>query len=177
MAPKRFASGRERRPERLDSCTQWDSRTPLTNYDSRLDTWQHIHEVRGRLAQCIKALMDRQHNHDLSKLTSPEREVSDVLNVKLAGLTYGTEEYWACQAEFQAVLDQHARSHRHHPECSGGITGMNLIDLVEMLCDWKAAAAQRGNDIRRSIELNQARFGYSDELKQILLNTLEVIEG
>jgi predicted NAD-dependent protein-ADP-ribosyltransferase YbiA (DUF1768 family) len=30
--------------------------------------------------------------------------------------------------------------------------------------------------LRLSIEQNQARFGYSDELKQILLNTAEWIE-
>lgn len=67
----------------------------------------------------------------------------------------------------------------HHPEFyENGICGMNLLDLVEMLCDWKAATLRHNDgDIRRSIEINQKRFGYSDELKQILLNTLQFIEG
>ena len=55
---------------------------------------------------------------------------------------------------------------------------MNLVQLIEMLCDWKAATMRHNDgDIRRSIEINQKRFGYSDELKVILLNTLAVIEG
>lgn len=63
----------------------------------------------------------------------------------------------------------------HFPQ--GGIKGMGLHQLIEMLCDWKAATL-RHNDgcIRRSIEQNQKRFGYSDELKQILLNTLPLID-
>ena len=57
------------------------------------------------------------------------------------------------------------------------IRGMNLVQLVEMLCDWKAATMRhKDGDIRRSIEINQGRFGYSDEIKQILLNTLPILE-
>ena len=53
------------------------------------------------------------------------------------------------------------------------ISQMNLVDLCEMFCDWIAAGEQHedGGDIFKSIEINQKRFGYSDELKQILLNT------
>lgn len=149
----------------------------MSSYDSRLDTWQHIHEVRGRLALCIKELLDRQQQHDRTKLESPEREASDWLNPRLAGLAYGSPEYNACLAEMGPVLERHVRSNRHHPEALGGIAGMNLIDLVEMLCDWKAASLRHADgDVRRSIEINQGRFGFSDELKQILLNTLAVID-
>jgi hypothetical protein len=59
-----------------------------------------------------------------------------------------------------------------------GISGMTLLDLTEMLCDWKAATLRHNDgDIRKSIEINQKRFGYSDELKRILLNTLREIEA
>lgn len=59
-----------------------------------------------------------------------------------------------------------------------GLNGMSLIDLIEMLCDW-FAATQRHNDgnILRSIELNQKRFNYSDELKQIFINTVGIFNG
>ena len=50
--------------------------------------------------------------------------------------------------------------------------------LLEMLCDWIAATKRHNNgDIRKSIEINQKRFGYSDELKQILFNTLPLLES
>ena len=70
---------------------------------------------------------------------------------------------------------------RHHPEHFGedGIRGMNLPDVVEMLCDWKAASertkdgATCGRPSRRS---TRSGSGYGDELRDVLLNTLEVLE-
>lgn len=63
-------------------------------------------------------------------------------------------------------------------ETDEGLRGMSLLDVLEMLCDWKAATARHDDgDIRKSIEINQRRFCYSDELKQILLNTLPLIES
>jgi len=54
-----------------------------------------------------------------------------------------------------------------------GIRGMTLLDVVEMLCDWKAATQRHADgDILKSVEINQKRFGYSDELKAILRNTI-----
>jgi hypothetical protein len=51
---------------------------------------------------------------------------------------------------------------------------MNLIDLVEMLCDWYAASKRHNDgDIMKSIEINQKRFGFSDDLRQILENTVK----
>jgi len=53
---------------------------------------------------------------------------------------------------------------------------MSLIDIVEMICDW-IAAVERHDDgnIFKSIEINQKRFGYSDDLKNILINTAKEI--
>ena len=58
------------------------------------------------------------------------------------------------------------------------ISQMSLVDLVEMFCDWIAAGEQHedGGDIIRSIEINQERFGYTDELKRILINTANYIK-
>lgn len=53
-----------------------------------------------------------------------------------------------------------------------GIGGMSLLDLIEMLVDWKAASERHADgDFLASIEYNQGRFGYTDEMKAILLNT------
>ena len=54
---------------------------------------------------------------------------------------------------------------------------MNLIDLIEMLCDWKSASLRHNDgDVLKSIKINQKRFGYSDELKTILLNTIDYLD-
>lgn len=58
------------------------------------------------------------------------------------------------------------------------LRGMNLIDLIEMLCDWKAAGERHADgDIARSISHNQKRFHYSDELRQIMENTANLFSA
>jgi hypothetical protein len=64
-----------------------------------------------------------------------------------------------------------------HFQFRPSLDGMSLTQIVEMLCDWLAACKRHDDgDIRVSIEKNQKRFGYSDELKQIFLNTLPLLE-
>ena len=47
-----------------------------------------------------------------------------------------------------------------------------------MICDWKASSERHENgDIYKSIEINQKRFGYSDDLKSILKNTVDFLMG
>lgn len=72
------------------------------------------------------------------------------------------------------ALEHHYKNNRHHPEhFKNGIEGMTLVDLCEMISDWKAATLRHDDgDILKSIEMNQQRFGYTDELKQILINTV-----
>ena len=45
--------------------------------------------------------------------------------------------------------------------------------MQEMLADWNASTKRMkgGGDLRQSIEINQGRFGYSGDVKAILLNT------
>ena len=53
------------------------------------------------------------------------------------------------------------------------ISQMTLVDLIEMLCDWKAAVERHDDgDIHKSIEINKERYGISDQLSQILENTI-----
>ena len=144
------------------------------NYDSTPETMKHIHLVQNYLAQSVKLLTERAMLHDQSKLSEPEKSIFDVYTLKLRDVTYGSDEYKQYLKEMQVALDHHYRKNPHHPEFwSDGIRCMSLLDILEMLCDWKAATMRHADgDIRKSIEINQSRFGYSDELKSILLNTI-----
>lgn len=144
-------------------------------YDSRLDTYEHIAEVRGRLLNVAVMLMRRAHAHDVSKLASPEVEVFDRVTPKLRGLTYGSGEYKASLAEMGEGLAHHYRVNDHHPEhFANGIEDMNLVQLLEMLADWKAATLRHADgDLDRSIEQNAKRFRYGDEIERLLRNTAE----
>ena len=57
-----------------------------------------------------------------------------------------------------------------------GMKDMNLIDLLEMICDWKASSERHADgDVYKSIEINQKRFGYSDDVKALLKNTVDFL--
>jgi hypothetical protein len=49
---------------------------------------------------------------------------------------------------------------------------MNLLDVTEMLADWKAATESRPEgSLSTSITVNAKRFGYGPEMTQLLMNT------
>lgn len=147
--------------------------------DQRFKTFRHIETVRNFLNTVIKELLHRQENHDQSKFELEERERFDVYTPKLREITFGSEEYFQCLKEIKPALDHHYSKNRHHPEYfDNGILGMNLIDLIEMVVDWKSSTMRHNDgDVYNSIEINQKRFGYSDELKQIFINTAKWIDS
>ena len=142
-------------------------------YDSRPDTLEHIACVQRYVREVITELLVRADEHDASKLRSPEVEVFDRVTPMLRGLTYGSDEYKRALADMGPGLAHHYAANDHHPEhFPGGIADMNLVQIVEMLCDWKAATLRHDDgDLARSIEQNAARFGYGDEITGLLLNT------
>lgn len=152
--------------------------TPLVEskpppYDSRPDTYKHIQTVQGFVQLAIRNLLERSHVHDQSKLVDPELEVFNVFTPKLANSTYGSDEYKSFLAAMKPGLDHHYAANSHHPEhYADGIKGMSLLDVLEMLCDWKAATMRhKDGSLAKSIEINQGRFEYSDDVKAMLKNT------
>lgn len=141
------------------------------------DTFRHIERVRNLLNACVVELMRRGELHDQTKLESPEVEAFTIYTPKLATCTYGSDEYNGYLSAIKPALDHHYAHNRHHPEHhNDGVNDMTLIDLVEMLCDWKAAS-ERHNDgsISRSIEVNTGRFGLSAQLAKVLQNTADAM--
>jgi hypothetical protein len=143
---------------------------------ARYKTLRHMETVRNYLNAVITELLHRGERHDQTKLESPEVEAYDVITEGLRGLTYGSEEYRDILKAHKPAIDHHYHFNRHHPEffMDDSYRGMTLIDLLEMICDWKASTLRHGDgDIYKSIEINQQRFGYSYELARILRNTVD----
>lgn len=144
-----------------------------TNYH----TFRHIERVRNLINRCIAVLMKRGEAHDQSKLEPPEVELFTEYTPKLASCTYGSPEYNEFRVALAPALEHHYANNRHHPEHhKNGIDDMNLVDLLEMICDWKAAS-ERHNDgnLRKSIEVNADRFGMSPQLVRIFENTVDIL--
>ena len=141
--------------------------------DSRPSTWAHINEVQRRLMQVVVRLQERLLVHDASKLQSPEVEAFDAQEGALAATTYGSDEYRSQLHELGPALEHHYSVNDHHPDhFAGGIAEMDLIQLTEMLADWKAATMRHNDgDLMRSIVQNRDRFKYGPEIQQVLINT------
>lgn len=147
-------------------------------YDSKEETTKHIDTVQRFMAVMVGGLLSRAIGHDESKLTGAEKECFDMITPGLKGLTYGSDEYRAVLKEMTPAIKLHYESNRHHPEHFGaeGINGMTLVDLVEMLCDWKAATLRHADgDMGASLEHNAGRFGIDPQLARILLNTVKAL--
>jgi hypothetical protein len=142
--------------------------------ESKAETLKHIRRVQALLADVSRRLIERAIRHDESKLCEPEASVFADYTAKLKGVTYGSEEYKLFLSAMKPALDHHYAYNRHHPEhWSGGIKDMSLLDLIEMIVDWKAATERHADgNISRSIEINKSRFGYGDDLASIFRRTV-----
>lgn len=147
----------------------------VDKFETMCDTYKHKQNVSKFISFILHDLVIRSLYHDDSKLQEPEVDIFTEYTPKLAGSTYGSKEYNSFLKEMQVALDHHYENNRHHPEYfPNGIKDMTLVDLIEMLCDWKAATIRHNDgDINKSLEINQKRFSYSDELKQIFKNTVK----
>lgn len=82
---------------------------------------------------------------------------------------------WTDDGDPKDVHDA-AWSHEVEETTFGGIAGMNILQLTEMLCDWIAATRRHKNgDIHDSIRKNRGRFGYDDEIERLLHNSVEAL--
>ena len=142
--------------------------------NATLETHKHISQVREHINQVIKDLLERAHVHDASKLESPELEIFGEHTEELSKVEYGSDEYNELLEKVKPAIEHHYSKNRHHPEhWPSGINDMTLMDIVEMLCDWKAATQRNKNgNIRKSIEINAERYKINTQLRKILENTV-----
>jgi hypothetical protein len=106
------------------------------NYDSSADTLYHIKRVNSLLLEMCTLFINRAQNHDNSKLVNPEKELFDKYTPLLKELKYGTPEYAESLELLKPALEHHYYVNSHHPEhYQNGIDDMNLVDLIEMICD------------------------------------------
>lgn len=126
-------------------------------------------------------IMDRAYRHDESKLHEPEKERFDYVGTHqhLSKHTYGSDEYKKSLEYLGPALDHHYQENDHHPQhFPNGISGMNLMQLVEMWLDWLAACKRNKNgNIYQSLEVNKDRFKISDQLYNVLLNQADEVES
>ena len=143
-------------------------------YDSTIDANAHIKKIQFIFDNIvIPELVNRSKLHDQSKLSSPEKETYDKYIPLLQKVKYGTPEYNQIKDEMaETGVGHHYKVNRHHPEhFENGIKDMTLIDIMEMFFDWYAASLRSDTGFEKGIQMNVDRYGISDELSLILINT------
>lgn len=144
-------------------------------YDSFADTRRHRLRVEQLLGK-VRYLLDiRAVYHDASKLQPAEKPYFDALGESLKGVKYGSRQYRAALERLRPALVHHYANNPHHPESrKGGIGEMTLIDLLEMLADWRAAAERHGRkdcNLAHSLRINRKRFTIPDPIYRQLVST------
>ena len=142
-------------------------------FSGRTATKRHIKRVQEIIGTKASILLRRGYEHDSSELEDPEVSLFDEMTPKLAESTYGSPEYTELLTALKPALDHHYAVNSHHPEQhTNGISGMTLMDIVEMFCDWKAASERHINgNFERSIKINTTRFNMDKQLVDIFENT------
>lgn len=136
-----------------------DTRTAV-KHDSLFETIKHIHRVQELLLTVQAELIKRAIRHDYTKLLPPEKPVFDIHTPNLKSSTYGQRDYSSFLKTLAPALKHHYACHRHHPEYHrDGVADMTLIDLIEMICDWKAASERHDNgSLAASLLVGRKRF-------------------
>lgn len=134
--------------------------------------------IASALGQIGAELQRRAHEHDLSKLQADELAGFSRINKAARVNKFGSPEYAEGMKRERDTIDLHFSRNRHHPErpklmgeaaekkrglpddftyfTAHDAAAMTFVDVIEMVCDWWAAARGYG-DTRpwaESVELN-----------------------
>lgn len=138
-----------------------------------LEIHTHIAGVSKRVLNVCAALMDRAVTHDASKYSEKELDAHLAKIIDANGITYGTDAYYKINKKYEALRAEHFANNRHHPEHHpNGIDDMDLVDVIEMLCDWLMASENTGTAVERSLAINEQRYNISPQVMQLLRNTI-----
>lgn len=138
----------------------------------------HRYYVNFFLSKIVQEIFLRAHLHDVSKYSDNEFP-------GFKGAIYYVRGPWGrenipniVKEKLRSSIEEHHKVNDHHPEFHpAGMEDMDLIQLLEMAVDWRAAMIRHGNhDIDENIQIGKERFGYPDFFAKILANTLKKIQ-
>lgn len=136
--------------------------------------YHHKFIVLRFLNTIIQDLIKRGEEHDNSKFTEDEFPELVAAIDELRQFPYGSPEYEKVRKKWWRGFEKHYKKNRHHPEhFECGIEGMTLVDLIELLVDWKAATLRSTHptNITNSIKIGTEKYNIPPVLVKILENT------
>lgn len=139
-----------------------DTRTAtkdVTFEEFRKANAQHILDVMNTMTMLSSALRERAYKHDFTKVIKEEKFYKDFKDTLENGINFVEGEWY----------QEHITKERHHltSKCPKDV---NLIDVIEMICDCVCAGLARSGEVRE-LEI-------TDEiLKMATQNTIELIKN
>jgi hypothetical protein len=123
---------------------------------------RHRDFVRKNTQTLVNKLQERALLHDISKLQDKEFDGFVELDVERENWELGSKEYENISKTNKAIALHHSRN-AHHPEYHKELEDMSLLDLVEMVIDWKSAAETYSNDSQKSLEYGLSKHKWSEK--------------
>lgn len=123
---------------------------------------------------CFK-LIWRAIKHDYSRYNWVELKYNIDNLDKIRYSKYSSYEWKKLTNKNLPHAINHFKKNRHHPEhFENGVEDMQLIDVVEMVCDWKAAARRRYKKLNKKL-YNKTAINYKidGKLYKIISNIFE----
>lgn len=137
------------------------------------DYIQHIQWLMEGMASVQHELMRRMLTHDRTKIGEDELDAYAEIVPGFKDYEYGTPEHKAHGNRLGPAWKHHTENNRHHTEhFENGLNDMNLLDLIEMVCDWRAASMRSGNfDYGQSLRVFKERVNPDEQVMDIIRNT------
>lgn len=125
----------------------------------------HTLHVRRNLLAVRQDLERRAEEHDASKLHDDEFDGFARINATAREFPYGSPEYRASLDAERPTINRHNARNSHHPEHHDQVTDMGWLDIIEMVCDWRAAWEAYGKQgtWRHGMQIQRGRFAFADE--------------
>ena len=127
------------------------------------------------MTKLSQEVMQRGNEHDASKFGPEELPQYVATADEFEKYPYGSDGYNKAKESLGPAIIHHFKNNRHHPEhFDNGIAGMDLVDLLEMLVDWKSATLnnpKNPGNLAKSISVAEDKYKISPDLSQILYNT------
>lgn len=147
-------------------------------FDFLCDTLLHISEVKENLEIIVSELNQRGLAHDRTKLQALEFDGFVSTREKFKKANYGSPEYQECIKLTKPAVDHHYANNRHHTGFhKDGINDMTLVDLIEMIADWRAAARRSPDKkLEDTLEYAVKKYKIEPQLAKIMINTLKELK-
>lgn len=144
---------------------------------------KHRKQVGSYLKSIIENIGDRAHAHDISKFMEDELNGFSYFERMDPSLKYGSPEYKEAFKKIEhhvreAIILHHSRND-HHPEYHNNVQDMNFLQIIEMVCDWKAASETYSDSgsFMRSVEIGMGKYDFSDPQIWLINQVADFLEG